>query len=144
VEINTRALGPIEIDESRVIQFVETLYGMEAGGDRYAMIDVNPESPVKLLQSVGNKHICFLVGDPNMFLPEYTVEVAPEQVEGLGLADESDAAVLVILTITGGVGVTANFKGPIVVNRKTFKARQVIAKKGDYSTKTPVNLATAK
>lgn len=141
MEINTSTLGPIEIDESRIISLVSPLPGIEQGGTKYALLDLNPQSQFKLLQSVGDAHVCFLVGDPAKLMPGYTVSVTDGELNALGLTKGDEAAVLVILTASGDTGATtANMKAPIVINRKTFAASQIILQSPDYSTKTPVTL----
>jgi flagellar assembly factor FliW len=140
VEIDTSTLGPIEIDETRIINFVEPMPGLESAGVQYALIDINPDSPVKLLQSLGDAHVCFLVADPNQLAPGYVVEASDEDVAGLELKSEDDSSVLVILTVLDGENgsTTANLKAPIVINRATFKARQVVLRNSTFSMKTPV------
>lgn len=140
MEINTGTLGPIEIDEKRILNFLAPLPGVPQGGTRYALLDMNPQSQVKLLQSVEDAHICFLVGDPAKLAPNYVVDLSDEELSSLGLTAGEEAAVLVILTAFGeATGLTtANLKAPVVINRKTFTANQVILHSQDYSTKTPV------
>jgi len=142
MEINTNTLGPIEIDESRIITFVKPLSGVEMGGSRYALLDLNPQSPVKLLQSVEDAHICFLVGDPAILAPGYVVDTAPGDLTNLALAEESEAAVLVLLTVLGDANgmTTANLKAPIIVNRFTLKAEQLILNGDKYPLRKPVVL----
>lgn len=140
MEITTNTLGPIEIDEKRILDFVAPLPGVEQGGTRYALLDLNPQSQVKLLQSVGDANICFLVGDPAKLATDYVVDLNDEELSGLGLKAGGEAAVLVILTAFGDASgmTTANLKAPVVINRNTFAASQVILHRQDYSTKTPV------
>lgn len=142
MEINTRTLGPIEIDEKLIINFVKPIGGVENGGSRYALLDMNPDSPVKLLQSVDDAHICFLVGDPAALVNDYVITPPAEELKDLSLEDEADAAVLVILTIMGDAAgmTTANLKAPIVVNRKSMKARQVVLGGTEFSMRYPLVL----
>lgn len=143
MEIVTNTLGPIEIDESRIINFTRPMAGVEAGGTKYALLDLNPTSPVKLLQSVEAPHICFLAGDPGVLVPDYVVNPTPADLAELSIEDENDAAVLVLLTVLGDASgnTTANLKAPIVVNRKTFKASQVLLGGAEYSVRAPVAIA---
>ena len=83
---------------------------------------------------------CFLVADPNQLSPGYVVEATDEDVAGLDLESEDDSSVLVILTVLDGENgaTTANLKAPIVINRATCKARQLVLRDSSYSMKTPV------
>ena len=142
MEISTNTLGPVEIDESRIINFTKPMPGMDTGGSRYALLDLNPESPVKLLQSVLDPNICLIVGDPGALVPNYVVDLPKDVSLELELNGLGSAAVLVVLTILGDEAgnTTANLKAPIVVNRKTFKAAQVILSGTNYSMREPIAL----
>lgn len=142
MEINTNTLGPVEIDESRIITFLSPLPGMDSGGLRYALLDLNPQSPVKLLQSVESPHTCLLVGDPAALVSNYVVDLPKETSDQLELNGMNSAAVLIVLTVLGDEkgSTTANLKAPIVVNRKTFKAAQVVISGSSYSMREPVAL----
>ena len=62
--------------------------------------------------------------------------------ERLNLQDSDDALMLVILTVDKEpADATANLMGPIVVNRHTLDAAQVVLTGSDYEVRTP--LATA-
>lgn len=136
MEINTNTLGPIEIDENRVVEMVEPIPGVESFGNRYALIDMNPESPAKLLQSVDDPHICFLVGDPSVVVEGYTVNIENDKLADLEITSEDDVAVLVIMNaLVGGQSVTANLKAPIIINRANFKGKQVVLADSGYSTR---------
>lgn len=142
MEINTNTLGPVEIDESRIITFLAPLPGMDTGGLRYALLDLNPQSPVKLLQSVETPHVCLLVGDPAALVTDYVVELPKNVYEDLGLDGKESTAILIVLTVLGDEkgSTTANLKAPIVINRKTFKAAQVVLSGSSYSMREPVAL----
>ena len=145
MDIDTTTLGPVEIDENRIIAFIAPMPGMEAGGTKFALLDFNPANPVKLLQSVEVPSVCFLVGDPGVLVPDYKVELAAETAKDLGIGDLSDAAVMIVLTVLGDEegNTTANLKAPIVVNRRNFKAAQVILPGQTYPLRRPVGVKKA-
>jgi flagellar assembly factor FliW len=141
VEINTNTLGPIEIDENRVVEMVEPIAGVETFGNRYALIDINPDSPAKLFQSVENPHICFLVGDPSVVVENYVVNLAPDKIADMDIGSEDEVAVLVIMNaLVGGQSITANLKAPIIINRTNLKGKQVIMQDSAYSTRQVLNI----
>ncbi|MBI5440235.1 MAG: flagellar assembly protein FliW [Deltaproteobacteria bacterium] len=142
--IETRAFGPVEIDEERMMKFVGPMLGFE-GADRYALIDLNPESPFKVLQLADRGEICFLVTDPSFFFPNYKVTLSTEEVADLGLTDPSKAAVLLVVTIReGGKRLTANLKAPVVVNAEKLLAKQVVLKTDAYKVDEPIPLDLGK
>lgn len=140
MRIETRTLGPIEIDDDRILKFVAPMLGME-GVIRCALLDLNPESPVKLLQVTDDPDRCFLVADPGLLFPDYRVSVTQELASELGLEDPAEAAVLVILNLKAPSRLTANLLGPIVVNAQTFLAKQIVLQGSGYQVDEPVGKA---
>lgn len=87
--------------------------------------------------------LTFIVVPPGRVFPDYTVELTEEHVSALGLAgDGSDAAVLCIVSIAPPDRHTVNLLGPIVVNRRTGAAAQVVQAKAHPATAaTPLRAA---
>ena len=56
----------------------------------------------------------------------YSIKLADEDVALLGLENSEDSVVLNIATYHPDETVTVNLKGPIVYNKSTQKARQVV------------------
>ena len=140
--IETRAFGQLEIDDSKVLQFVGPMLGFE-GADRYVLVDLNPTSPLKVLQLAGNPEVCFLVTDPALFFPDYRLKLTEAQVSDLGLEEPGQAAVMVVVTIRdGGKRLTANLLGPVVVNAKTLVGKQVVLFGTGYKVDEPLQIET--
>lgn len=136
--IQTRAFGEVEIDDAKVMKFVGPMLGFE-GADRYVLMDLNPTSPLKVLQLAANPDVCFLVTDPALFFPEYKVNLTAAQVADIGLTDPAEAAVMVVVTVAdGGSRVTANLLGPVLVNAKTLVGKQVVLTGSGYKVDEPV------
>ena len=136
--IQTRAFGKVEIDDGRVMKFIGPMLGFD-GADQYVLMDLNPDSPLKVLQLAGNPDVCFLVTDPALFFPDYKVNLTAAQVADLGLDDPAQAAVMVVITVSdGGRRLTANLLGPVVVNTKTFVGKQVVLSGTGYKVDEPL------
>lgn len=70
----------------------------------------------------------------------YTFELSDADAHALGLTCADDALVLATLTISQQLGTaTANLFAPIVVNRRTFVAKQVILEGSKHSLRHPVD-----
>ena len=84
-------------------------------------------SPFSLLRSLDDSDLEFVVVPPGVFFPGYAPELDDDIAESLGLSDPDDAVVLVLVTV-GDVAAeaTANLLAPIVVNRHTREAAQVV------------------
>jgi len=138
MRIDTQALGAIEIDDDKVMEFVGPLLGLE-GVTRCALLDLNPESPVKVLQVTDAPGRSFLVADPKIFFPDYRVQVPAADLEDVGLTDPSQAVVVVLLSLRSDPpSATANLLGPLVVNTRNFKVKQVVLVGSGYRADEPL------
>jgi flagellar assembly factor FliW len=84
------------------------------------------EEPFLWLQAVGNPKLAFLVMSPFIAVPDYLPAIPEEDAQFLGLEGPEDALIINIVTVRAGRQATINLKGPIVLNRRTLKAKQVI------------------
>ena len=100
----------------------------------------------------GSEAVHFIVIEPAGLVPGYAPELFDADAEGLDLRDASEAMLLNIVTLRqqNPLDATLNLVGPIVMNRRTRLARQlVIANYSSYSAHWPLvestasNLATA-
>ena len=109
------------------------------------VLTTNPEEhPFAWLQVADNAALAFVVMDPFIALPDYQPDIPQTDVEFLKLKQADDALLLGIVTIHDDQRATVNLKGPIVVNRHTHVAKQVIiANAGTYSISHPLPLAEA-
>lgn len=91
------------------------------------VLTTNPEEhPFAWLQVQDNAALAFVVMDPFVALPDYQPDIPQADVEFLKLKQADDALLLGIVTIHNDTRATVNLKGPIVVNRHTHVAKQVI------------------
>ncbi len=140
----------IEIEEPEVMDTpVETipccdvrmpagLLGFEHMKD-YLLIAKPGEAPFHWLQVKNNPALAFVVIEPFFFMPDYQPDIPQADVDFLGLSSPDDAAVYVIVTVAGPRRATVNLKGPIVINRNTGLAKQVvIANATQYSVQHPL------
>lgn len=138
--LETRVFGRVEIDDRRVLKFVGPMLGFE-GAERYALLDLNPESPLKVLQRADDPNTSFLVADPTLFFPDYKIKLTARQVEDLGLDDPAKAAVMVVVTIRDqGKRLTANLLGPVIINADELLGKQVTLQGTGYRVDEPIPL----
>ncbi len=97
--------------------------------------------PFRWLRLIGPDTVHFVVIEPNGIVPEYEPELFDEDAAALGLVDPGDALVLNIVSVSHGEPVTAtvNLVGPIIINRRTGIARQVVlSNHGRYNARHPL------
>jgi len=134
MKVQTKAYGPVEVDERQQVRFPEGLYGFENLKD-YVLLGAE-EEPFYWLQSMDSAAIAFVVVDPFLFRPDYEIELNDEDMAGIQLKSPGNAVCFVILTVLpDGKPVTANLQGPVVINRENRLARQIILNDPRWKTK---------
>ena len=143
---NVIELEELDVDAAETIPCCDVrmpagLLGFEHMKD-YLLIAKPGEAPFHWLQVKNNPALAFVVIEPFFFLPDYRPDIPQADVDFLGLSSPDDAVVYVIVTVGGPRRATANLKGPVVINRNTGLAKQVvIANASQYSVvhSLPVN-----
>lgn len=129
MRVTTDRFGEIEVSAEAVIRLPAGVIGFPRSC-RYVLLDHDRHAPFKWLQSLDEPSLAFVVMDPARFKPDYRVEVAPEELVELDLAEGDELVLLVILTIPPADPgrVTANLRGPLVINARTRLAKQLVLK----------------
>lgn len=135
IKVSTTRFSDIEVDEKDVIELPAGLIGFPEL-KRYVMLNHDEDSPFKWLQSLDDGAIAFVLINPLLFKPDYSVEVNEAEVADLSIASESDAVISVIVTMPSDPNkMTANLKAPLIFNLKNRKGRQVILNNPQYTTR---------
>jgi flagellar assembly factor FliW len=102
-----------------------------------------PGSPYLILSSVDDPDVGFVVVPPWVFYPDYEFDVDDSTAERLGLIEADDAIVLAVVTLRDRPeDATLNLLGPIVVNRTTHEAAQIVLPTTSYSVRAPLAFAS--
>ena len=117
IEIDTR-LGRRCIDADKVIHFPRGLAGFENERD-FILLQIRPDAPLLILQSVTTPVVGLLVADPYSFFDKsYAPQVSDAEKQLLSIESLDQAALLVTVSIPAGAPEKAvlNLTGPIVIN----------------------------
>lgn len=129
---------PLPVKSENVIQFPLGLLGFE-NIKRFALLENEQELPFRWLQVIDQPNLAFLVLPAAEFLPDYNPDVPADDVKFLDISHPEDALVFNIVTLRANGESTVNLKGPIVINRFSLKAKQVVlANAGQYSVQQPL------
>lgn len=135
MNIKTKRFGEIDIDPKSKIHFPSGLLGFAKEHD-YVLLDPNKMSPLKWLQSVDDPDLAFVVTDPLIFKPDYEIRVFENDLAELDVEDPSTVVQLVIVTVPRDPAkMTANLKGPLLINTANNKARQIVLDDPKYDIK---------
>ncbi len=137
--LRSRTIGQIEVAEDSVLFCTEGLVGFE---DLKRFILAEPEEflPFYWLISVDEPEIGFAIADPQLFFAErYEVPLGDSDKDALDLQPGDTVSIFVIVSITeGGSRITANLKGPMVLNTRNRMCRQVVIYNPAYSVRQPL------
>ncbi|MCR5079750.1 MAG: flagellar assembly protein FliW [Treponema sp.] len=134
MQIETKTMGRVEVSDERIINIPQGLFGFEEYTD-FALVDSEYE-PLLWLQSLQEKNLAFLLIDPFLIADDYEAEIDDKELSRIGIKDPADVSVLTIVTVPGdGGAVTANFQGPLIINKKNHLCMQAVLDGSKYTTK---------
>jgi flagellar assembly factor FliW len=137
MKIQTRIMGQIDIDDRQILDFPAGIIGFETFKS-YALLDA-PQKPYFYLQSLDMVELGFILLDPFLFRPDYSINVADEAMSSIGVTDPDDALVLAMVTVPPDGGkVTANLMGPLIIGKSARKGAQVILADPRWETRHDV------
>jgi flagellar assembly factor FliW len=135
MKIRTTRFGEIDVAEASLTNFPNGLIGFE---DLHKFYILNKEGAGSFwwLQSIEKPDVAFLMADPQSFVPDYSPELAKEDIQALQVSDPNKVEFGVILTIPEDPReTTANLLAPIAINLSNRTAAQIIMRDNRYSTR---------
>lgn len=139
IEISTR-LGRRRINMEKVIYFPRGLAGFE-GMHEFTLLQIRPEAPMLVLQSMEAPQVGLLVADPFSFIPDYKLKISDAEQKLLRLKSIRQVAVLVTVSIPPGKPdeTVLNLTGPILINHAARIGLQVPQTEDSYPTQVRVD-----
>ncbi|MCL1893061.1 MAG: flagellar assembly protein FliW [Holophagaceae bacterium] len=129
------------MSESEItIHFPKGLIGFPEIKD-YQLLEPNDAYPLKFLQSVAQPELSFVAMDVAAIKLDFEASLSPEETELLSLENNDDAMVMAFVVIPGNDKpdeMVANLAGPIIVNKKTKKAVQLVLDPEEYPLQHPI------
>jgi flagellar assembly factor FliW len=136
-EPGSKAYGAIEVDERQRIVFPFGILGFESLKE-YVLLDAE-QRPFYWLQSAEAAEIAFVLINPRIFRPDYTLEVSPDDLAEIGIGSPGEAPDFAIVTIPEDPKeMTANLQGPIIINRESRVGRQSISSNAKWQVRHPL------
>lgn len=141
MKIETTRFGQIGIQADKIINMPNGVPGFP-DQRRFVIFAHRPDSPFYWYQSVDEPALAFVITDPFLFKPDYSVDI-PKALKELAWDPNTRPDQLqlwVIVNIPHGKPeeMTANLMGPILLNQATREAVQVVLTEGNYSHKVPL------
>lgn len=130
-----------ENDTDVDVPVIELVHPMPGFPDRrqFALVELDEDGVLCALRSLEDPDLRFLVVPPAPFFPNYAPEVDDAVVSDLEIAAAEDALVLLVLRAGESLAdTTANLLAPVVINRRTRRAAQVILDDPTLSVSEPL------
>ena len=134
-------MSDVPLTGRRTLTFPDGLVGYPEW--QHFELESSPDgSPVAWLQGKDEEGTCFLVTEPALVCPTFSIDVPPHVRVVLGLGPEQAPGTLCMLVIKPEpLTITANLLGPIVYNPDSGLACQMVLAESAYSARHPVVVA---
>ena len=135
-KIETTRFGQVEVADESLITFREGIPAFEDEHE-FVVLPYEEGTPYMFLQSMMTPELAFLMTDPFVFFPDYSFELDDENMEKLAINSMDDVLVCTLISVprSGVADMTTNLLAPVVINRHTMQARQIVLEKTQYTTK---------
>ena len=137
--VNTAVFGAVEIPDEQIFTMPQGLYGFDECRKFALVTRQEDDVTLKWFQSVEAVVPCFVVFDPYEIIDGYHPVMEAADLRALNLKKDDRLEYLVIAVVPEDISkITVNLKSPLVLNRRTGIARQVILANQDYPIKFPL------
>ena len=137
MEILSPVHGKITYDEDEIIIFEKSIPGFN-DVKRFILKEIEGSS-FKLLQSIDDVTVGFVVISPFQVEEDYEINLSEEVIKTLGIKEATDVLLYSLVTLNSKVEkITVNLKAPVVINVNNKKAEQFIIDKAKYKIKHPL------
>lgn len=134
MNIETKNLGNLELEDDKIITFEEGIPGFEHL-TRFILLE-EKDSKFFYLQSIEEKEVCFVIVDPYVFVKDYAPIIKESYFEKLGGGDDSQFVLYTTVCLKKPIGEsTLNLAGPLLIHMGTRLGIQVITEEKMYATK---------
>ena len=141
MEINTTRFGTINITADEIINMPSGMLGFP-DQKRFVIIQHKEDSPFYWYQSVDDPALAFVITNPFLFKPDYTVDLEHILKEmswnGDGTTHPLELYVVVNIPKGSPQKMTGNLIGPILINTKDHQAVQIVIADSIYTHNFPL------
>ncbi|UVI29894.1 flagellar assembly protein FliW [Paenibacillus spongiae] len=142
MKLLTNRFGEIELNEDHLYTFAKGIPGFETH-HKFVLLAPEQDEPFKFLQAVEDPELMFVIADPFLFYPDYEFDLPDSAIEELGIQSPDQVRVHAIISIHGDLeSATVNLVAPVIMNRSSKLAKQVVLSKTAYSTRHPLFAAS--
>jgi flagellar assembly factor FliW len=106
----------------------------------FVLVRLNEDGLLYAFTSIQDPDLRFLVAPPEPFFPDYAPEIEEDVFQALNTKDPDRLLLMAVIT-AGTDETTANLMAPIVVDRDTMRAMQVVLSGSGYPVRAIMHRA---
>jgi len=140
LEIKTKQFGIVRCEEKKIISMPGGMPGF-SGTRRFIVLTREESRPFFWYQSVDDPDLAFVIINPYLFKPDYSVDLQPCIREMLWENDKIEKLKVYVIVNAASDNpeeITANLMGPLVINMQKGEAVQMVVPNCSYSHKYPI------
>ena len=137
LKMETTKFGTIQIEEEKIITMPAGMPGFP-GRKRFIILDREESRPFYWYQCVDDPALAFVIINPYLFKPDYSVDLKPTLKKMSWEADgEESSELYVVVNASNGAPdkITANLMSPLLINIRRCEAVQMVIHNNLYSHK---------
>lgn len=137
--INTVKFGEVEVEESRIFDFVLPIIGFDEL-HKFTIIDPSKDNLFKWLQSIEEPSLAFPIISVAALDYDYSVDLVDGVIKSLDIKNVESILVMNITSIPqdNPRGTTINLLAPVIFNLDNRKAGQVVLSGSGYDISHPM------
>ena len=140
MEIQTKFHGHIDISGKQLLNFKQGIPGFEQF-TQYVILDLFDNSMLKVLQSIEESFVAFIICDPWVYESEYEFDLNESVIKELEIESSENLEIYNILTIPEDISkATINLLAPVIIHRKHNVGMQVVLEGTSYTTKHSIRI----
>ena len=136
--LTSKIYGEIEYEEKDIIKFKKGILGLEHL-NKYVLLKIDEYEPFRLLQSIEDEEIGFVLSCPFDFCTDYELNLNKELLKRLEIEKEEEVMVFNTVTLNSDPKkITTNLKAPIIINISNNLGEQIVLNRDQYKIKQPL------
>ena len=137
--LNTVKFGEIDIEESRIFDFVLPIIGFN-DLKKFIILEPNKETLFKWLQSIEDPGLAFPIISVASLNYDYSIDLSDGVIKALDIQNPESLLVMNITSIPqdNPRGTTINLLAPLIFNLDNLKAGQIVLSGSGYDISYPM------
>jgi flagellar assembly factor FliW len=139
MNIETVKFGNVEVEESRIFDFVLPVIGFN-DLSKYVIIEPNKDNLFKWLQSAEDPDLAFPIISVAALNYDYSIDISDDVIQSLEIKNAESLLVMNITSIPqdNPQGTTINLLAPLIFNLENQKAGQIVLSGSGYDISYPM------